>query len=117
LISCSKSNDEPNSKIKISPPAWIQGEWILDGGNGAFKFTVDDFCSGFSGAYSCNKESLNALIKAQAFAEVKENVSDTDYSIEMTFSNQTVIYRFKKVSLTKIQWVNPSISNATYTKK
>lgn len=120
-FSCSGSDDNNNvnpNVVDINPPAWIQGTWLLEGSpvQSGFRFTSDDVCINSLGMYACNKESLEMYQGTQVNIEVDEEISDTDYSVEITIGSNTTTFNFKKVSATQIKWIN-SPAQANYTKQ
>ena len=118
---CSGSDDSDNvnpTVVNINPPAWIQGTWLLEGNSvqSGFRFTSDDVCINSLGMYACNKESLEMYQGTQVNTNVNEEISDTEYSVEITVGSNTTTFEFKKVSATQIKWVN-SPAQANYTKQ
>lgn len=118
---CSGSDDSNNvnpNVVSINPPAWIQGTWLLEGSSvqSGFKFTSDDVCINSLGMYACNKESLEMYHDTQVNVDVNEEISDTEYSVEITIGSNTTAFEFKKVSATQIKWIN-SPAQANYTKQ
>ncbi len=106
--------------MKISPPTWIQGTWILEGSAGAttgFKFTTDDLCLIVLTNYSCNKEALKMYSNSSTSVNVKESGSDTEYSTDITILSAVSSYHFQKISATKMKWVNAVNNNAIYIKQ
>lgn len=120
-FSCSGSDDNNNvnpNVASLNPPAWIQGTWLLEGNSvqSGFRFTSNDVCINSLGLYACNKESLEMYQDTQVHTDVNEEISDTEYSVEITIGSNTTTFKFKKVSATQIKWVN-SPAQANYTKQ
>lgn len=118
---CSGSDDSDNANltvVSLNPPVWIQGTWLLEGSSvqSGFRFTSDDVCINSLGMYACNKESLEMYQGTQVNTDVNEEISDTEYSVEITVGSNTTAFEFKKVSATQIKWVN-SPAQANYTKQ
>ena len=105
VCSCSKSDDSSITNSKsINPPTWIQGRWLLGDGsvNSGFKFTNNDFCLETFGIYACNKEAINLYKGTQIFTDVKEDITNSTYSIEITIGSMISSYKFEKVSSANI---------------
>lgn len=120
MLNCSSSDDNDNltpNTVSLNPPTWIQGTWLLESNSveSGFRFTSDDVCINTLGMYACNKESIEMYQGTQVNTEVYEEISDTDYSVEITIGSNTTVFKFKKVSDTQIKWVN-SPAQANYTK-
>lgn len=120
-LGCSGSDDNNNvnpTVVSINPPAWIQGTWLLEGSSvqSGFRFTSDDVCINSLGMYACNKESLEMYQDTQVNTRVNEEISDTEYSVEITIGSNITAFEFKKVSTTQIKWVN-SPAQGNYTKQ
>lgn len=119
VCSCSKSDDSSITNSKsINPPTWIQGRWLLEDVpvNSGFKFTTNDFCLDYAGMYVCNKEAINLYNGTQIFTDVKEEITNSTYSIEITIGSNTTYYKFEKVSSTSIRGIQGTIS-AIYVKQ
>lgn len=119
MFSCSGSDDSNpvnQDDNTINPPAWIQGNWVLENNTGyGFKFTSDDLCLKSIGIYTCNKEALEMYEGTNVFTNVDESISDTEYSVEITMGSSTTAYEFHKVSDTQIECITPI--QAIYTKQ
>lgn len=121
MLSCSGSDDNNNVNpivASLNPPAWLQGTWLLEGSSvqSGFRFTSEDVCINSLGMYACNKESLEMYQDTEVHTDVNEEISDTEYSVEITIGSNTTAFEFKKVSVTQIKWVN-SPAQANYTKQ
>ena len=113
VCSCSKSDDSDTTNSKsINPPTWIHGTWLLKDSsvNSGFKFTSDDFCTVIFTSSACNKEAINLYKGTQIFTNVKEEITNSTYSIEITIGSGTTYYEFEKVSATSISANLGSIS-------
>lgn len=112
LLSCSGSDDNGSvnqNENSINPPSWIQGNWYLDGTTSyGFKFTSDDVCVIALSQSACNKESLSIYEGTDVYTHVDEEMSDINYSVDITIGSNTTSYKFQKVSDTQIKWMNSS---------
>lgn len=113
MLSCSNSDDNINSSNSdFHPPAWIQGTWNQEGSNGSsgvlFSFSVNDFCLTTMGvAKQCQQEYVNQIKKINTAVTVTETITATTYIAEIKyFAGQSVIYSFKKLSNTSIEWTS-----------
>lgn len=112
LVSCSGNDDEStlqqNNPVQSSyfhPPAWIQGSWKISGSNSAyFKFTSDNFI--LVTPYTSWKSVLQQTASTGQLAKVNENISDLYYEFTIIAGNSGGMYKFKKISSTRIQWIN-----------
>jgi hypothetical protein len=110
MLSCSTSDDSTNSSNSdFNPPAWIQGNWGQEGAGSSgvvFSFTANDFCMTTLGiAKQCQQEFVNLYRKPGNAVTVKETITDTVYTAEIKyFAGQSVIYSFRKLSNTSIEW-------------
>lgn len=115
FIGCSNNDDDntvqqtnPVSNSKFHCPAWIQGNWKL-GNTVFFKFKTDDFLSGPYN-FTSYKEVLQQASNTGQAAKVDETISETDYNFVITAGSSSGEYRFRKISTTRIQWVNNTTS-------
>ncbi|MEW4925406.1 hypothetical protein [Algibacter sp. 2305UL17-15] len=116
LTSCSSSdNDSGNSNSTINPPIWIQGTWLLEGSNAqsGYRFANDDFCLVLLTTQNCFKESIRLTENSGAITNIKEQITDNNYSIEITLASQILTYNFKKVTETQIEWTNSPLGDLT----
>ena len=112
MLSCSNSDDNANSSNSdFHPPAWIQGNWLLDGISGygvLFSFSANDFCMTNMGVTKqCQQELVNQMRQPGNANAVKvtETISATTYTAEIKyFTGQSVIYSFRKLSNNSIEW-------------
>lgn len=110
LLSCSNSDDSANdSNSDFNPPAWIQGNWELEGSGSSgilFSFTATDFCMTTLGiAKQCQQEFVNLYRKPGNPVTVTETITATAYTAEIKYlGGQSIIYSFKKLSNTSIEW-------------
>lgn len=119
LMGCSSESDNVSSNSIISPPAWIQGVWLQDNGNGAvanngYQFTTDDFILKGLVDYSF-KNQINTNLSVGANSTVVETKTDNIYNISITLSTATSNYNFVKISSTKIEWVNDPMGDLVET--
>lgn len=111
-ISCSGNDDDstpqqdnPVTTQYFHPPVWIQGSWKISGSNSAyFKFTSDDFI--LVNPYTSWKSVLEQTASTGQLAKVNENISDLYYEFTIIAGNSGGMYKFKKISSTRIQWIN-----------
>lgn len=82
-----------------------------------FRFAADDVCIIFLASQSCNKEQRRNFEGTGIFLDVKEDITDITYSIEITISNSITSYKFEKVSDTEIRWLTSSSASAVYVKQ
>ena len=126
IVACSSSDDSNNSNNNsnnaslITPPAWIQGVWLLEDYpiELGFEFRTDDICqiSGSSSIY-CYKEQTEAFEDAGAFTNVEQVITSTFYSVEITWISNTYVFDgFEKISDTQISYIVNG-ANQTYTKQ
>ncbi len=113
LSGCSSSDESVNSSV-YNPPTWIQGTWgykAVDSGTGQdlplYKFTSDNVCQLTLSDIitTCWKEIIE--LSPKIYSGNDSSTSDT-YEVKLITANgvQTVTLKFKKVSDTKIIWVN-----------
>jgi hypothetical protein len=119
LVGCSSESDNVSSNSIISPPAWIQGVWLQDNGNGGvanngYQFTTDDFILKGLVDYSF-KNQINTNLSVGANSTVVETKTDSNYNISITLSTATSNYNFVKISSTKIEWVNDPMGDLVET--
>jgi len=122
FIGCSNSDDDstpqknnPVTTQYFHPPAWIQGSWKISGTQTSFfKFTNQDFI--LITPYTSYKTVLEQAKSAGQTAKVDETITDTDYNFIITAGASSGSYKFRKISATKIQWMN-GISNITLDKE
>lgn len=124
MLSCSNSDDNGNSSNSdFHPPAWIQGNWLQNGVMGSsgvvFSFSANDFCFTNMGlTKQCQQELVNQMRQpgnANAVT-VTETITATNYTAEIKyFAGQSVIYSFRKLSNTSIEWT--SVSGSVFIKQ
>jgi hypothetical protein len=125
LISCSSDNNSNNSSNNtIDPPSWIQGNWYLEGEFGGsttgYSFKSNDFCLIVFNTQTCFSLYSDPTISAGGIFKIEELISDNEYKISITQINTTTTYHFKKISSTKIEWINDplgDLANSYYVKK
>jgi hypothetical protein len=111
IFSCSSSDDSSSaSSSAISPPSWIQGRWIMEGVSNSveagYNFSKNDFCLIVFNTQTCFKESNNLLSSGGGYIKVEEVVNENEYKISITQISSTFTYHFKKITPTKIEWIN-----------
>jgi hypothetical protein len=113
MLSCSNSDDTTNSSNSdFHPPAWILGTWNQEGSDGSsgvsFLFSANDFCFTTMGvAKQCQQEYVNQIKKINTAVTVTETITATTYIAEIKyFAGQSVIYSFRKLSNTSIEWIS-----------
>ena len=109
MLSCSTSDDSTNSSNSdFNPPAWIQGNWGQEGAGSSgvvFSFTANDFCMITQSFKQCQQELVNQMRQPGNAVTVTETISATAYTAEIKyFAGQSVIYSFRKLSNTSIEW-------------
>ncbi|WP_291876612.1 hypothetical protein [Chryseobacterium sp.] len=122
FISCSSSDDDTNVQQNnpvttqyFHPVSWIQGTWRITGTKTSyFKFTNDDFI--LVTPYTSYKTVLEQTKSTGQTAKVDETITDTDYNFVITAGASSGSYKFRKISPTKIQWVN-GVNNITLDKE
>lgn len=103
LISCEDTGTISSKNLSINPPKWIQGVWIdkdLSRFNMrmGYEFKIDDLCQIIYAMSSCNKENLKLFSSNDIiFADVKEQITNTRYAIDITYQSTTTSYIFEKV--------------------
>ena len=113
LISCSSNNDDASAS-PFNPPSWIQGTWgekanVANGQaeNPIYRFTNDNICQIITSSYTnCWKESIQQ--------DVTKTLSGNDTKTDDTYTVRfisgggatTLTLSFKKVSSTRILWIN-----------
>lgn len=112
MLSCSNSDENTNSSNSdFHPPAWIQGNWGQEGAGSSgvlFTFKTNDFCMTSLGiAKQCQQEFVNLYRKPSNVVTVTETITATTYTAEIEyFAGQSIIYSFKKLSNTRIEWIS-----------
>ena len=116
LVSCSSSSSNNNPAVSSStynPPSWIQGTWGIKATGGGqtnddpkYKFTTDNICQ-LTGGFSsqCWKEGINS--NPQGLSGSETITADT-YVCALSGGGTSVTLTFRKISSTKILWVNQS---------
>lgn len=117
-ISCSNSNDSNNSSVaSINPPSWIHGTWNVEGSlNGAaFIFTNDDllFKTNTTAIISYKQLIQNGSTTGNTYTE--EEITPTIYNLSIITGAATTIYNFRKITPTKIEYVNDPMGDLVET--
>ena len=111
LTGCRSDDDNGNtSKEFFHPPSWIQGKWGVDG-MALHRFTNDDFLLVLSNTETSFKGLLQQNANMGMVASVDETINDSNYNFIIKYGGggtptQQTEYKFKKISSTKIEWVN-----------
>lgn len=107
-VSCSSSDDglnfnTPNNQQKITPPQWLQGEWVTyEDSNplSGYRITDKDVCHiwDFINDYkSCEYEFILELNQMGQVSKVVQNITENSYYLEIRETSQDT-YDFKKIS-------------------
>lgn len=122
LLSCSNSDDSNgSSNADFHPPSWIQGNWQQESDIGLtgllFSFSTNDFCMTNMGlTKQCQQEFVNLYRKPGNAVTVTETITSTNYTAEIKyFAGQSIIYSFRKLSNTSIEWT--SVPGSVFTKQ
>lgn len=111
MLSCSNSDDN-SSNSDFHPPAWIQGNWIQEETIGIsgelFSFSTNDFCLTSLGIVKqCQQEFVNQMRQPGNAVTVTETITATTYTAEIKYyAGQSIIYSFRKLSNTSIEWTS-----------
>ena len=129
IVGCSSddsnnSNNNSNNASLITPPAWIQGEWINETLGFGYTFTPDDFCITFSSNQSstCYKAQIDLYADVPNISTgVEQIISNEFYAIEITIGPNIYNYDgFEKISATEFRYAptgNETDDIAIYTKQ
>ena len=111
MLSCStdsESNNNSNNGANgdfITPPAWIQGLWLLQDLDGiieiGYDIRNDDLCTYQPGILGCYQEFVN-LGQADNSSNVYQEISSSRYYLEVAFIGQEYWFEFQKVSENQI---------------
>lgn len=121
-LNCSGSDDDsapqqnnPVTTQYFHVPNWIRGSYKISGTSTSyFIFKEDDFI--LVTPYTSYKTVLEQTKSAGQTAKVDETITDTDYNFVITVGASSGSYKFKKISDTKIQWLN-GVNNITLDKE
>ena len=128
IVGCSgddsnNSNNNSSSASLITPPAWIQGVWFNEYGQG-YTFAPDDMCISFSSNQqsSCYKAQIDLYVDVPNISTGVEQIITNDfYSIEITIGPSVYNYDgFEKISATEFRYAptgNETDDFAIYTKQ
>lgn len=126
FTACSSNDDDtssntgqttPTSTQYFHPPAWIQGTWTSGSGSSliGFKFSADDIVFVSNSIELSYKTTFNQYNNASAgTCKATETTTSENYDVNMVIVNQTQVYKFKKISGTRIQWLNPTSGAPIY---
>lgn len=118
FTACSSSVDDtfttteqtnPTAGQYFHPPTWIQGSWTSGSGSSliGFRFTNDDVTLISNTIELSYKTTFNQYNNVTAGScKATETITGDVYDVNMTIVSQTQVYKFKKISNTRIQWVN-----------
>lgn len=106
LLSCSGDDSNNSDSYYFNPPQWIQGSW--SNGISGFAFKEHDFCSTTSSTTVCIDSYLKTSASTISVSTEEPVKSETEYKFSYTMGGNTQSYRFRKVSDTKIEYVNPN---------
>ena len=54
-------------------------------------------------------------IQGNVITRIEEVKNDNEYKISITQDNTTLVYHFKKINSTKIEWINDPVGNLAET--
>lgn len=116
LTNCSTSVDDTiltpqtnpsNTTQYFHPPAWIKGTWASTSSDPIkYKFTDNDFISILTNTETSNTAQLKQIVSMGGTASVEEIVNNNQYYFTMKMNNSNAKYEFKKITDTKLLWVN-----------
>lgn len=123
IISCSNSNEENinneennnTKKYLLNPPTWIQGTWYMEGSNKnlGYLFKEHDICTITSVQTDCY--GWDKLPENQKSIIVKEEADNNKYMTSFTVDDTTTTLYFRKVTSSKMEWINPANNSVVYT--
>lgn len=109
----SDNNSNNNSNSQITPPSWIQGEWVMeDVPSAGYIFYTNDLCQTTYGNQSCMRNYINIYQGTNVVTNVVQQISETEYKCLITVSGFTNTFHFLRVSENKIKDVNMSNSSS-----
>lgn len=121
LLSCSGDDASSTSNISsINPPTWTHGTWTMAAGGVTtigLKFTSNDVCTINASTTSCNKQMIDAFSSGGGHTDVEEEISDTEYNVDITIGTTTTNYHVQKVSTTQMKWFANGSTSVTLTKQ
>ena len=107
MLSCSSDSESNNSSNNgangdsITPPAWIQGLWLLQNLDGiieiGYDIRSDDFCTYQPGLLGCYQEIVD-MGQANNSSNVYQEISSSRYYLQVVFMNQEYWFEFEKIS-------------------
>src|SRR5690554_2020023 len=114
----SSNNSNNNSSSKITPPTWIQGTYyqVFEGSERkqfGYKFYSNDLCVLQYTHENCMQGSIDIYQGTNAYTNVEQSITDTEYKCTITIQSQKLNYHFQKVSDNTIKDVNMSNSSGT----
>lgn len=117
-LSCSSSSDDNssnNNSLKITPPAWIIGNWKYEEPQYPYSYRLssNNICMVIQGSENCMKEYIELYQNTNAMTNVEQRISDAEYYCKITVQGSSNIYHFQKVSENTIKDVIMSNSSGT----
>lgn len=116
ITNCSNGNDDepiieqnnPQTSTQyFHPPSWIKGTWSSTSSDPVkYKFTDNDFISVNSNTATSNTAQLKYISNIGGIVSVEEIANTTQYYFTMKMNSSNITYQFKKISDTKLLWVN-----------
>lgn len=106
-LSCSSSDDSSSNNSnsnssKITPPAWIIGNWKYEEPHYPYSYRLssNNICMVIQGSENCMKEYIELYENASGnvYTNVEQRISDTEYYCKITVASTSNIYHFQKVS-------------------
>tara|TARA_B100000925_G_C21856899_1_gene408218 strand:- start:87 stop:512 length:426 start_codon:yes stop_codon:yes gene_type:complete len=108
MLSCSSGSESNNNSNNngansdsITPPAWIQGLWLLQGVDEiieiGYDIRNDDFCTYNSGMLGCYQEFVN-MGQVNNSSNVYQEISSSRYYLQVVSMNQEYWFEFEKIS-------------------
>ncbi|WP_035645950.1 hypothetical protein [Flavobacterium sp. ASV13] len=97
--------DDNNSTFHF--PSWLLGNWKDETKVIGFKLTTDDIVVLQAGTIELSlKSQIEAIKKSNGTADIIENNTDSSYEAKILLNGgqQTVNYKFVKISSNKIVW-------------
>lgn len=117
FIGCSNNNDDESTNAPgqsnsenvqyFHPPTWIKGTWSSTTSDPIkYKFTDNDFIQINSGSEMSNVAYLKQIKSLGGTVSVDETANENQYYFTMKMNGSNMTYQFKKVTATKLLWVN-----------
>lgn len=102
LISCGGGGS--GSSVSINPPSWIIGKWLIEGSPTEFgwKFTNSTF---IEIPITGTELDWGAVVQLYDDGSLTDELSGNTYSVFIQTGGSTATYSFKKITNTKIEWL------------